>query len=51
MSHALWCDVGDNGENECVTQQELAAVKEEIIGYKFESPDAFREYHTNQRSI
>ena len=28
--YALWCDVGDNGENECVSQQEVAVVKAEL---------------------
>ena len=23
-THVLWCDVGDSGENECVSQQEIA---------------------------
>ena len=28
--YALWCDVGDSGENECVSQQEVAVVKVEL---------------------
>ena len=33
-TYALWCDVGDNGENECTCQQELAAVKAELAAVK-----------------
>ena len=33
-THALWCDVGDNGD--CVSQQEMATVKAELAAVKAE---------------